>query len=70
MPVQLEIGHAFHLGLLDQLLLVLLEFLLIFNQHILHSRLNDIAERDIRVILRTSHIRLICVRSHLIVTMA
>jgi hypothetical protein len=41
-PVHLENGQVLRVGLLDQLLLVLLEFLVIFSRQTLHSQLNDI----------------------------
>lgn len=51
MPVHLAIGQVLYHGLLDQLLLMLLEFLLIFRRQILHSQLNDVAQGDAGVTL-------------------
>jgi hypothetical protein len=51
MHVYLEIGQVLLLGLLDQLFLVLLEFLLIFSRKAFHSRLDDVASGDVEVIL-------------------
>jgi hypothetical protein len=49
--VHLEVGQGFRMRFLDQPLLVFLELLLIFSRQMLHSWLDDVAERDIRVIL-------------------
>jgi hypothetical protein len=46
-PVHLEVGQEFCLRFFDQLLLVFLELLLIFSRQSLHSRLDDVAGRDI-----------------------
>jgi hypothetical protein len=48
--VHLEVGHELRLGLLDQLFLVLLSFLLIVSRQGFLSRLNDVARRDVRAI--------------------
>jgi hypothetical protein len=51
MPAHLEIDQVLCLGLLDQLLLVLLKFLLIFSRQALHSQLDGVARGDVGVIL-------------------
>lgn len=51
MLVHLKIGQVLCLGVLDRLLLVLLEFLQFFSRRALYSRLNDIARGDVEVIL-------------------
>jgi hypothetical protein len=51
MHVHLEISQVLHLGVLNQLLLVFLEFLLIFTRQAFYSRLDDIAQGDVGVIL-------------------
>jgi hypothetical protein len=69
MPVHHEIGRILRVRLLDQLLLVLLKFLLTFSRQTVYSRLDDIVEGDMRIILVTSHMGAICVTSHLIMTL-
>jgi hypothetical protein len=50
-PIHLEAGQEFALDFFDQMFFVFLEFLLIFSRQSLHSWLDDVAERDIGVIL-------------------
>lgn len=54
-PVHLEIGQVLRLGLLDQLLYVLLKVPLIISRQSLYSRLDNIAEGNIRVVLGIGH---------------